>query len=204
LVARDDADVPGLAIGARLIAIDAFHKDASGQDVTDAFDFARALDRVQALNARVLNLSIAGPDHPVVARLIAVLNTSGVIIVAAAGNDGPRARPLYPAAYPGVIGVTAVHPDGAAWRGAARGEQVDVAATGVNLVLAGPDGGVATFTGTSFAAPIVSAILAGEAGLTDGASAVERLSKLARDAGASGRDERFGYGILEPARACGG
>lgn len=203
LVARPDAEVPALATGAQLIAIDAFHKDAAGQDVTDAFDFARALDRVEGLKVEVLNLSVAGPDHPVVARLIEALIARGVVIVAAAGNDGPRAPPLYPAAYPGVIGVTAVHPDGAPWRGAARGPHIDVAATGVSIALAGPNGAMATFTGTSFAAPIVSAILAGETGLTDATLAVERLAMLARDIGTQGRDDRFGFGWVEPVRGCG-
>lgn len=210
LVARADAGVPALAAGAGLIAIDAFHKDARGRDVTDAFDFARALDRVAGLDIALLNLSVAGPDHPMVARVIAHLVANGILVVAAAGNDGPRAPPAYPAAYPGVIGVTAVDPDGAPWRGAARGSHIDVAATGVRIALAGPNDAVATFTGTSFAAPIISAVLAGEIGrpglgpLTTADAATARLAVLARDLGPAGRDDRFGHGWVEPARGCGG
>jgi subtilisin family serine protease len=209
LVGRTESIAPGLAPGARLIAIDAFHRDASGQDATDAFDLARALDLLSGEDAQIINLSLTGPENGVIGRIVDVLLGQGRVIVAAAGNDGPRAKPLYPAAYPGVIAVTAVDGEGKPWRRAARGDHIAFAAMGVDLALAGRNGGAEAHTGTSFAAPAVAAMIAGKstsvirvAGDKPVETMTGRLAAVARDTGAPGRDPVFGFGILNPADAC--
>ncbi|MCU0884089.1 MAG: S8 family serine peptidase [Beijerinckiaceae bacterium] len=202
LIGREGSPAPGLAPAARLVAIDAFHRDSAGLDATDAFDLVRALDLLASQQAAVINLSLTGPDNAVLARMIATLIDAGRLIVAAAGNDGPRARPLYPAAYPGVIAVTAVDEAGQPWRRAARGDHIAFAALGVDLALAGRNGGAEAYTGTSFAAPTVSAMIAAKS-LKDTATPLrERLAALAQDRGDPGRDAVYGYGIVQPADAC--
>jgi len=81
--------------------------------------------------------------------------------VAAVGNDGPAAPPLYPASYPGVVGVSGVDKRGQPLPEAARGPQVMFAAPGnqmVSAAIGSPP--YRTVRGTSFASPIVAALLA--------------------------------------------
>ncbi|HSR64438.1 MAG TPA: S8 family serine peptidase, partial [Xanthomonadaceae bacterium] len=102
----------------------------------------------------VVNISLVGPDNPVLARAIAALVARGHVVVAAVGNDGPAAPPLYPASYPGVIGVSGVDAKLRALPEAASGAQVDFAASGI-------DGdGRHALRGTSFAAPVVARLAA--------------------------------------------
>jgi subtilisin family serine protease len=90
------------------------------------------------------------------------LSKKGIVFVAAAGNEGPTAAPSYPAAYPQVIAATAVTKDLRNYRYANCGDHIDVAAPGVNIWTAMPGGRAACHSGTSFAAPHVTAILAVE------------------------------------------
>lgn len=196
---------PGIAPKVKLLAIDAFHRDSSGADATDVYDLARALDFVAALEARVINLSLTGPDNPVISVAIVAVQERGKLIVAAAGNQGPRARPVYPAAYPGVIAVAALDRDGKPWRHSARGEHIEFAAEGVGLSLAGRNGQAEVFSGTSFSAPIVTAMLAAKIKF-DPAAGPDRfredLIRLAADRGDPGRDPVYGHGALDPQDAC--
>jgi len=152
---------------------------------------ARALGWLAGEGAPVINVSLVGPRNRIVETLVARLVARGFIIVAAVGNDGPAAPPLYPAAYPGVVGVTAVDARGRALPEAARGQQVDFAALGV----------VAPRTrGTSYAAPIVAGLLAQRIERPDSLrarSAVETLRTQARDLGDRGRDNVYGEGLVQ-------
>jgi subtilisin family serine protease len=111
-----------------------------------------------------------------------------VIVVAAVGNEGPAAPPLYPAAYEGVVGVTGVGARNQALPEAARGPHVDFAAPGADMAAAGAGGGWTSVRGTSFAAPIVAGLLA-----TRGEAV---LSEQAADLGARGRDPVYGSGLV--------
>jgi hypothetical protein len=205
IVGVPEGPIPGIAPKVQLLAIDAFHRDASGADATDVFDLARALDLVASRQARVVNLSLTGPDNPVVSVAISALQERGKLVVAAAGNEGPRARPVYPAAYPGVIAVAAIDRDGKPWRHSARGQHIGFAAEGVGLSLAGRNGKVEVFNGTSFSAPIVTAMLAAKIKIEPGAGPDrfrDRLISLAADRGEPGHDPVFGHGALDPHDAC--
>jgi subtilisin family serine protease len=122
----------------------------------------------------------------------------GHLLVAAVGNDGPAAPPLYPASYPGVVGVSAVDGRGRILPEAARGPQVLFAAPGSNMVsaaLGAPP--YRPVRGTSFAAPIVAAMLAGGLARPDPAAARAAIAALAHRAG-DGKtlsNER-GYGVV--------
>ena len=84
----------------------------------------------------------------------------GMIIVAAAGNDGADAPPAYPAAYPGVIAVTAVGTDLKPYQRANHGKYISLSAPGVHIWTAAANGKGAFESGTSFAAPYVTAVAA--------------------------------------------
>jgi subtilisin family serine protease len=125
----------------------------------------------------------------------------GYLIVAAVGNDGPAAPPLYPAAWPGVVGVTAVDARHRVLAEAERGPQVKLAAPGADMAAALTPRGYAMVRGTSFAAPIVAGLLAQVLRSPDAAAAAEALSALERQAHHPGApapapDPAYGYGLV--------
>jgi hypothetical protein len=147
----------------------------------------------------VINVSLVGPRNLMLERVIVSLIAGGYIIVAAVGNDGPAAPPLYPASYQNVVGVTAVDAHHRVLIEAARGPQVMFASPGADLAAAGSDHSYAAVRGTSFAAPFVAALLA--AGLAapnsaDAAAAIDALAKTAVDLGPPGRDLTYGFGLV--------
>lgn len=147
----------------------------------------------------VINVSLVGPRNALLERVVQSLVTRGFLIVAAVGNDGPAAPPLYPASYAGVIGVTAVDKNHRALIEAGRGAQVDFAARGADVEAAsvGP-ASYATVRGTSFAAPVVASLLA-ELQSPDPLLSQQVLARWtgnARDLGKQGRDDIYGAGEL--------
>lgn len=161
---------------------------------------AAALAWMARENIGVINISLVGPRNALLERVVSSLVARGFLIVAAVGNDGPSAPPLYPASYPGVVGVTAVDGDHRVLVEACRGEQVDFAARGADMKAAihAPDvyGAV---RGTSFAAPIVAALLVEDLATPDASARERALAKwtsAARDLGKRGRDDIYGAGEL--------
>lgn len=207
LVGDPETRVPGLLPGARLIAVDAFYKDV-GDERADAFTLVRALDRLAQDGVQVINLSLAGPPNTVLEDTLDQLaEQRRIVVVAATGNAGPRADPAYPAAHDSVIAVTAVDRGGTAYRRAGRGPHVDLAAQGVEVWTAASIEGARWKTGTSFAAPFVTAAAAlwlqHDAKLSP--QAVRgRLVGTATDLGPEGRDDIYGHGLLDLGGACPG
>ena len=144
-------------------------------------------------NVPVVNVSLVGPRNALVEAAVRRATARGLLIVAAAGNDGPAAAPLYPASYPEVIGVTAVNARGRTLPEAARGPQVAFAAPGADMAAAGPGEGYVNVRGASFAAPLVAGLLARRGG---GNRAVQALEAEARDMGARGPDPIYGRGLV--------
>lgn len=182
---------------ARIAVLDAFHRGRDGE-AADAFDLSAALARAAEIGAVVANVSVAGPANAVLERAGAEAAARGVVFVVAAGNEGPDAEPLYPAAYPWAVAVTAVDAEGNAWNRAAAGPHITFAAPGVEVPMpAGPDGRQRTGSGTSLAAPVVTAMLAVSGPAPTPAARVERLARRARDSGEPGRDPVYGWGVVE-------
>ena len=98
----------GVAPGARTLAVHAF--STSTQQSPQATTQAIIAGLEWALNkgARVINMSFAGPYDPMLALAMKRASEKGAVLIAAVGNAGPKSPPLYPAADPRVIGVTAV------------------------------------------------------------------------------------------------
>jgi subtilisin family serine protease len=197
----------GAAPGATLYAADVYCGKPTGGAV-DAI--AEALAWLAAEHVPVINVSLVGPSNVLLQEVIARVVGQGFLIVAAVGNDGPAAPPLYPAAYPGVVGVTAVDARRRVIFEAERGPQVMFAATGADIAAADLSGGFATVRGTSFAAPLVAGLLAARLKSITGtpssdpapdpaAAAHAAVAALARDAvhlGPPGRNAVFGYGLV--------
>ncbi|MBA4007520.1 MAG: hypothetical protein C0486_01920 [Erythrobacter sp.] len=164
-----------------------------------SFALIKALDWLAAQGVPVINISLSGPRNPAVAGAIARITKRGHVIVAAAGNDGPAAPPVFPGAYDNVVGVTAVDAQNRVYRYANRGAHVDFAARGVAVPAIDAKGEVRDATGTSFAAPLVAARLAHQLGKPDAAAAqraIRALEAEARDLGPRGRDPIYGAGLV--------
>ena len=140
---------------------------------------------------------LTGPDNQLLAAAVSRLRERGVLMVAAVGNQGPSAPPLYPAAYTEVIGVTAADSSGKLYRWANRGEQVMFASNGVTVPVAHPDAGMVADSGTSLASPVVAAALACQRNELSEDKAIGALINAAKDLGRPGRDTEFGHGFLD-------
>jgi subtilisin family serine protease len=147
----------------------------------------------------VINMSLTGPDNRLLKLVIDAAIAKGVIIVAAAGNEGPAAAPVYPAGYKKVIAVTAVDNEQNIYRWANQGEYIDFAALGVSVFTARSNGGFGIETGTSMAAPVVTAAIAchGFKGDLTVDELINRLAQSVLDLGDKGRDPVFGIGLIE-------
>ena len=148
----------------------------------------------------VINVSLVGPRNALLERVVRSLVNQGYAIVAAVGNDGPAAPPLFPASYDGVIGVTAVDAKKRVLIEAGRGKQVDFAAPGSDesAAAAAPDS-YAPVRGTSFAAPVVAGLLGRKVSTPDAQlrqRALDELAQAAQDLGPNGRDDVYGAGLV--------
>ncbi len=196
LVGRDGR-FAGALPGATLYAADVY----CGQPVGGSAErVAQALAWMARERVPVVNVSLVGPANRLLEQAVHALAGRGQLVVAAVGNDGPAAPPLYPAAYPDAVGVTGVTSRRRVLPEAAQGPQVLFAAPGADLaVAASSDGGYGTARGTSFAAPVVAGLLATQLPGPDAAAAraaVQVLARQALDLGASGRDPVFGWGLV--------
>jgi subtilisin family serine protease len=152
-----------------------------------------------------MNLSLGGPRNLILEAAIGRVLGAGIPVVAAAGNDGPDAPPVYPAAQEGVIAVTAVDADRRVYRKANRGDYIRFAAPGVDVPVPRMDQ-EAYVSGTSFAAPLVTAALvaARQAGpARPWPDVIRQLEQAAQDLGAPGRDATFGAGLVQGPAQCG-
>jgi subtilisin family serine protease len=189
----------GSAPAARILAIRAF--DPAGTIAEGStFGILKSLDWAAANGARVINMSFAGPADPSVHRSLEAARKKGIVLIAAAGNAGAKSPPLYPAADPNVIAVTATDADDKLFEASNRGSHIAVAAPGAQILVAIPDGGYEVSSGTSYAAAevagIVALMLERKGDLTpDQVRAI--LQSTAKDLGPKGRDIMFGAGLAD-------
>ncbi|MER9891029.1 S8 family serine peptidase [Mesorhizobium sp. M0119] len=183
----------GMAPGARIYHARAFEGGKSTMDV-----ILSALDWAAEQDVRIINMSFVGPKNDLLGIACGNARALGMVLVAAAGNNGPKAPYGYPAAFDGVIAVTATDAKDGLMAQANRGAYVFISAPGVEMVA--PSGaGSDVVTGTSFAAAIVTGAIANllHAAPDRSADWVEKaLAATAKDLGPTGRDNDFGFGLL--------
>jgi len=153
------AKLVGVAPKVKLLAVRAFSGTADGAQGT-TFNILKGLDWAASKNARIVNMSFAGPPDPMFRDMLTKAHVRGIVLIAAVGNAGPRSPPLYPAADPDVIGVTATDAEDRLFPQANRGPQVAVAAPGVQVLEPAPDATYQVTTGTSVAAAHASGVAA--------------------------------------------
>ncbi|NQU36261.1 MAG: S8 family serine peptidase [Actinobacteria bacterium] len=213
--------VAGVAPDARVLPVRVMDRSGFGSTADIAAGIVWAVNN----GADIINLSIGStaPDRAE-KKVIQWAFTRGVLVVAAAGNEGNR-KPVYPAAYRDakrnarvgrdpVLGVGAVHRSGAYASFSQRGRFVDVVAPGVRLLSTAPRsaGSYGWDSGTSMAAPVAAGVAAvamshwkatGRPGSakTRSAAISSALRSSARDLGPTGTDKRFGSGEVDAAAA---
>lgn len=205
LVGRSDR-FAGAAPGTRLFAADVYCDSPTGGS---ADKIAGALGWMARSGVGVVNISLVGPPNATLARVVAAMVARGHLLVAAVGNDGPAAPPLYPASYPGVVGVGGVDRQGRPLPEAGRGPQVMFAAPGSQMVSAAI--GTPPYRqvrGTSFAAPLVAGLLSKSQPRPDRAGAARAIAALTAQAVREGDriSNATGHGVvgaalrIDPAR----
>jgi subtilisin len=204
LAAEDNnAGVVGVAPQARLYALKVLNSSANGywSDVIAAMDWAVA-NRMQ-----VANLSLGGSSDPGITVKAAFDNAqaAGLLTVAIAGNMNGGAV-IYPAKYQSVIAVSATTDTDTLASFSSIGSEVELAAPGKSIYSTYKGGGYATLDGTSMASPHVAgtAALVIASGITDanGNGKIndevrQRLRDTADDLGPTGKDNSFGYGLVD-------
>jgi subtilisin family serine protease len=199
ILVGDSRSVRGQLQRARLYAASVFFADTEGSPAATTASLVAALEWLVSNGVQVINMSLAGPPNRVLEAAIGTLGEHGAIVVAAVGNNGPAGEPLYPAAYEPVVGVTAVDASNRVYRYANRGRQVMFAAPGVRIKVARSDGGYATESGTSMAAPHAAAIIARSAHAREReplGTVIAALQAAAIDLGPKAFDDVFGFGLI--------
>lgn len=190
-----------------LYAIKALDKRGSGylSDIIEGLDWA-IQNKIQ-----VVNMSL-GTNSDVQSFRDAVVRAfeAGIVLVAAAGNDGGAVD--YPAAYPEVIAVSATDKNDLLASWSSRGPEIDLAAPGVSIYSTYKGSTYATMSGTSMASPHVAGVAAlvlsvpskcdyNLDGVCDPAEVQKRLETTAEDLGLSGIDNLYGFGLVDAERA---
>ena len=214
--ANNKIGTAGLAPSAKILPVRVL--DASGSG--DNAGVAQGIIWAAQQGVNVINLSLgATRSDTAIKAAVAYAQSRNVVVVAAAGNESCRllfgSPTAYPAAYPGVLGVGAISSDRKIASYSSCGSWVDVVAPGsgiVSTMIASPDPGLGcprgtlycTLSGTSMATPYTSAAAALEIARLkrkfNQASIVSRLQSTATDLGAAGRDNSYGFGLINPSR----
>jgi subtilisin family serine protease len=189
----------GVAPGARILAAQAFAPNGDEAQGT-TFSIVKAIDWAAANGARVINMGFGGPADPALRRSVAAANEKNIVLVAAAGDSGPKSPAIYPAADENVIAVAATDADDKLFPASSHGRYVALAAPGVDVRIATPGGSYALGSGTSYSAAEVSGMVAlmleRQKGLTP-QKVRAILQATARDLGPKGRDPMFGAGLAD-------
>jgi len=203
--AENETGMVGVAPEARLLNGKVLGDKGSGS----SSGIARGIDWAVAEGADVISMSLGGPaPDGYTQAAVRRAEAAGVIVVAAAGNEGPRPGTVgYPGGYPEVVCVGAVDHESRVANFSSRGNQLLIAAPGVNVRSCYPGDRFATMSGTSMATPYVAGVAAlwcashPEVPKKDRPAAFRRaLAETARDLAPAGRDTATGYGLVQPAK----
>ena len=196
---------PGRLRDVMFYSADVVGESQSGRPGSGTKELLLAFDWLRKQDVRVVNVSLAGPYNPLLETVVELLVDEGMVIVAAVGNEGPESAPRYPAAFESVIAVTAIDADRNIFGGAVQGMHVEYAAPGVDVLIRTGQSSGSYVTGTSFAAPFVTAMIAADASRSfdaDAQSVRSYLDRNTHDLGAAGPDPVFGRGMVRTPNTC--
>ena len=200
--ANNGLGIAGVAFNSPLAICKALNGAGAGSLVA----IANCIGYLRGQGAKIISMSFGGLGSQTLAGAVAAASANGILIVAAAGNDGTAAL-TYPAGYPQVVSVAAVDRHDQRAPFSTANADVEVAAPGVDILSTWNDGGYRTESGTSMATPYVAGVAALIAGRDPAAGPAAWRSKLTRavdDLGVPGRDPQFGFGRVNLQKALSG
>ncbi|WTI19586.1 S8 family serine peptidase [Micromonospora zamorensis] len=185
----------GIAPGSKVLPI----KSSTSDNFGEADDLAAAIEFSISSGAQVINISSGGASTPRLVRAIEAAIAANIVVVAAAGNS-PHAPVSYPASEEGVITVGGVDRAGLHAAISVTGPEIDVVAPAVDIYSTSYDGKYSKGTGTSSATAIVAgaaALIRSKYPYLPAREVAHRLTATAVDKGPPGRDDEYGYGVID-------
>ena len=177
--------------------------NASGS-TTSTVTIDNALKYAYEHGAKVINLSLGNEDHfGTWDNTLRKIYNAGIPVIAAAGNYTETNKSLevnYPASLSTTIAISAIDVNGTIAEYSCRGSAIDFAAPGSEVICASAGGGMTSDSGTSMAAPHVTAAVAMIylKHPTYSISSIKQVLKnYAVDRGATGKDTKYGYGVIQ-------
>ncbi len=203
---RNQTGVIGVAPECRLLIGKVLGDDGSGRDDQVAAGIDWACDS----GADILSMSLGSPQpSAAIAAAIQRAVAKGKFVICAAGNSGRPNSVDYPAKLPETVAVGAVDRHGRVARFSSQGDEVDICAPGEDVLSTYLNGSYAKLSGTSMATPFVSGVVAlmlakhrlngGQSPIHNNQQLIAHLQKSATDAGPTGKDPSYGYGLIDPA-----
>jgi thermitase len=193
--AGNGVGIAGIAAASPILVCRALTGTGAGSTA----DVAACIVWLARSGAKVINLSIGGPDSAALRTAVRTATSAGSLLVAAAGNDG-SGTDSFPAAYPEVVSVAALDPNGQRAAYSNWNRDVELAAPGTGILSVKDGGGYVRMTGTSMAAPEIAgaaALIWNSVPGRTAASVRSALDHSTKDAGARGRDPKYGFGSLD-------
>ncbi|MEV5212202.1 S8 family serine peptidase [Micromonospora sp. NPDC053740] len=185
----------GIAPKSKILPI----KAASADNFGEADDLAAAVEYAIANSAQVISISSGGASTPRLVRAIKSALAANIIVVASVGNS-PHSPTAYPASEEGVIAVGGVDRAGQHAAISVTGPNIDVVAPAVDIYSTSYDGKYSKGTGTSSATAIVAgaaALIRSKYPYLPAREVAHRLTATAIDKGPPGRDDEYGYGVID-------
>lgn len=194
---NNSVGIAGINWGARIMALKVL--DATGTGTYQ--QIAQAIVYAADSGAKVINLSLGGSEpSSVLEDAVNYAVAQGAVVVAAAGNDGTNSA-NYPAAYAAAIAVAATDSSNVRASFSNYGSYVDLSAPGVSILSTFLSSGYSSKSGTSMAAPHVAGaaalLMSYSSAFTTPAQVRAALETSALDLGTSGRDNYYGYGLVQ-------
>ena len=190
-VQNNNLGISGIAPGSKILPLKV---SESGSPVASAV--AEAIIYASDYGVKIINLSLQlGEDPQVVADAVDYSTAKGVLLIAAAGNDGGAVH--FPAKLEEVIAVSATNDTNRIWSHSCVGPEIELSAPGENIYATKLDGGYDDGNGTSFSSAIVSAVAALLAAKHPDLNRDQLRKSLitgADDLGEEGKDDLYGYG----------
>ncbi len=203
--AENDTGVVGVAPKAKLLVGKVLGDNGSGGGRGIAAGIRWAADS----GADLISMSLgSGSPDPAIHAAVKYATAKGVFMIAAAGNEGPYDNSVgYPGGFPECVCVAAVDQAKRIAKFSSRGDEVDVAAPGVDILSTYPPKNYARLSGTSMATPFVAGVVAlllakqkagGKKTIKTVADLLAAITKSSVDAGNPGFDKEFGWGLINP------
>lgn len=185
----------GIAPKAKILPI----RDATSEDVGDSNGLAAGIKWAIGAGAKVINVSSSGPPTPLLQEAVTAASDLDVVVVAGVGNHPKNIDIGYPARYEGVLGAGGTGRNGEHAEVSLSGPAVDISAPAVEIYKTGRQNRYVRGTGTSNSAAIVSgaaALVRSKFPELSAKEVVHRLTATATDKGPPGRDDEYGYGVV--------